>query len=165
MIMRASITTLCLAFIIFFIIIGISTYGEAFPNLQFPADPRSYGNATAATLQAMTNQYSTLTSNHFAFVYNDSGAPIVYSYYFQLCAQFQSCTIKNFTVTLMPHQGININYMLELQAIWTTPGLYSIIATTGITGPNTNVLVKGFSNANIIPPYLQNIIPRQPNER
>lgn len=121
--------------------------------------PQSFGTAVADTIQAMTNQQSTLTSTHYAFLFNDSFGLSVFTYYFQLCAALQGCTVKSFTVTLQPHQSLNVNWMLQLQALYPLPGLYVITATTGITGPNTNVVVNGLSNANIIPPYMNNVQP------
>jgi hypothetical protein len=145
-----------IALIVGAIMFCIWNSSDAQPN---PNNPVSFGTAVADTIQAMTNQESTLTSTHYAFLFNDSFGLSVFTYYFELCAALQGCTLKTFTVTLQPHQSMNVNWMLQLQALYPLPGLYTITATTGITGPNTNVVVNGLSNANIIPPYLNNVQP------
>lgn len=112
--------------------------------------PQSSAKANADTIQAITNQMSTLTSTHFAFIFNDSSAIQNYTYSFELCADLQGCSTRTFTIDMMPHIGINVYWSLTLQALYTTAGRYNITAMTTIMGPNTNVVITSDSVANII---------------
>lgn len=115
---------------------------------------KSFCTATANVLDSgLINNHYTLSSNHFAFIYNDSNIQQVYIYSFKLCTLNTFCTSKSFNTALQPHIGINVYWTLNLDALYTSTGRYTITATTSITGPNTNVTAIGLSSALIIQPY------------
>jgi hypothetical protein len=127
----------------------------AFPVVSFGVaqQPQSYATTNADTLQAIINQHSILTSQHFVFIFNNSSAQNAYNYQFSLCAAQQpSCTTRSFTVYLQPHVGVNIYFDLTLDVLYTKPASYPILANTSITGLNTNISVNANSVIQVISP-------------
>lgn len=117
----------------------------------------SFGLATANILDSgIINAHYTISSNHFAFIFNDSTIANVYLYEFDLCAQNFTCTVYPFSAVLQPHEGINISFIAYKDVIYSIPGRYVLTAKTVITGSNVNVLAQGLSHALIIDP---NVLP------
>lgn len=113
----------------------------------------SFAKATANMLDSgLMNAHYTVTSNHFAFIFNGSGASGVFIYAFVLCAQNLSCTTNAFSVYLTSNQGINVDYISYKDIIYTHPGRYTLTAKTMISGPSTNILVQNTAPAVIIDP-------------
>lgn len=123
--------------------------------------PHSSGTAVANQLDSgLINAHYTITSNHTAFVLNNSGVNSEFIYEFDLCAQNFTCTSFIFPVFLTANQGINVSFIVSKDVIYNTPGKYVLTAKTMITGPSTDVLVEGTSSALIINP---NVLPPPPH--
>jgi hypothetical protein len=118
-----------------------------------PTQPQSLATATADTTQAITNQFTTLTSTHFVFIFNNNSFVNPYVYTFSLCAKDQTCTTKIQVIYLQPHEGVNINWSLTNDVLYTTAATYPIIATSSITGSDVNIIATGNSVINVIQPF------------
>lgn len=117
----------------------------------------SFGTATANMLDSgLMNAHYTISSNHFAFIFNDSGVNSDFSYAFQLCAQNLPCTTYSFSIFLTPNQGVNLNFIVTKDIIYTVPGRYILTAKTFISGPSVNILAENTAPAIIIDP---NVLP------
>jgi hypothetical protein len=133
-------------------------FALAISHAQSPPQPTSSGTAVANGLDSgLINAHYTITSNHTAFVMNNSGIPGEFLYEFDLCAQNFTCTSYIFPVYLTNHQGVNVSFIVSKDIIYTTPGRYVFTAKTMITGPSVNVLVQGTAtgliiNPNVLPP-------------
>ncbi len=132
-------------------------FALAFSHVYAVLQPTSSATAVANQLDSgLINAHYTISSNHTAFIFNDSGIDSEFMYEFDLCAQTFTCTSYIFPIFLTNHQGINVSFIVNKDVIYNVPGRYLITAKTMISGPSVNVLVEGRSNAVIIDP---NVLP------
>lgn len=117
------------------------------------AQPQSFARATANTLDSgLINNHYTVTGNHFAFLFNDTAGQASFAYSFKLCATGNGCSTNPFSVVLQPHVSMNVNFISSLDVIYPVKGVYTITATSLISGPAVAVIATGNAPANIIDP-------------
>lgn len=111
----------------------------------------SVGNQ-GGDLRAIINQHITINGNHFAFIYNNSSIQNQYFYTFRLCVPGNGCSTRTYSIGLTPHQSINIFGQSVLNAIFYSPGLYTVTATTIVNGNSQTITGSGTNIADIIEP-------------